>query len=112
MTNAIGGQVKSGGSPSQYRAMIAVDIAGFSRPGRDSEARLFLHRALYDVLTRAFEDALIGWDNCIHEDRGDGLLVIVPAHMLSATVVDPLLNVSAHRDAWAQTLSLLRDRAT
>jgi hypothetical protein len=26
--------------------------------------------------------------------------------------VDPLLNVSAHRDAWAQMVATLRDRAT
>jgi hypothetical protein len=27
-------------------------------------------------------------------------------------VVDPLLTPCAHRDAWAQTLAMLRDRAT
>jgi hypothetical protein len=45
----------------QLCTVFAVDISGFTRPGRDDEIRLYLHEKLYDVLERAFDGSGIPW---------------------------------------------------
>ncbi|HEU5160415.1 MAG TPA: hypothetical protein VFU43_25680 [Streptosporangiaceae bacterium] len=82
----------SGPHRAQHCVLFAVDVAGFTDKRRDDEVQLAIRAALYDLLIEAFNDAHLPWDECLHEDRGDGILVIVPAKMPSATVVDPLLD--------------------
>ncbi len=85
-------QMQPGGTREQHCVLFAVDVAGFTDHGRDDAVQLYMRQALYAVLTQAFEASQLGWDNCQHEDRGDGVLVIIPAGMPSVTVVDPLLD--------------------
>jgi hypothetical protein len=77
--------------PAQICALFAVDIAGFCRPERDDEVLLYLHAALYKMLERAFDGCGVPWRACAHEDRGDGVLVVVPATLPTAGLVGPLL---------------------
>jgi class 3 adenylate cyclase len=70
--------------------VFAVDIAGFTRPGRDDEIRLHLHEKLYEVLERAFDGSGIPWKECFHEDRGDGALVVIPPEVACKGIIDPL----------------------
>jgi len=70
--------------------VLAVDIVGFTRPGRDDEIRLYLHEKLYDVLERAFDGSGIPWAGCFHEDRGDGALIVIPPDVASKGIIDPL----------------------
>jgi class 3 adenylate cyclase len=74
----------------QVCTLFAVDIAGFTRPHRDDDIRLYLHEELYRVLEKAFDSAGISWADCIHEDRGDGALVVVPPGIACTGIVDPL----------------------
>jgi hypothetical protein len=74
----------------QVYAMFAVDIAGFTRADRDSEIWLYLRRSLYQILQDAFQASGLPWAECHHEDRGDGVLVIVPPHVPSHGIIDPL----------------------
>ncbi len=37
-----------------------------------------LRRGLYQALQLAFSRARIRWDDCYREDRGDGVLILVP----------------------------------
>lgn len=76
---------------AQHCVLFAVDVAGFTDAKRDDEVQLAVRAALYGLLIEAFDDAHLPWEECLHEDRGDGILVIIPAKMPSATVVDPLL---------------------
>jgi hypothetical protein len=76
---------------AQHCLLFAVDVAGFTDVKRDDEVQLAVRAALYGLLIESFNDAHLPWDQCLHEDRGDGILVIIPAKMPSATVVDPLL---------------------
>ena len=73
----------------QMCPMLAVDIRGFTRPDRDEEVRIHLHKVLYEIVPEALEGAGIPWSRCHHEDRGDGLLAVAspdtPAHRL----IDP-----------------------
>jgi hypothetical protein len=76
---------------AQHCLLFAVDVAGFTDVKRDDQVQLAVRAALYGLLIESFDDAHLPWDQCLHEDRGDGILVIIPAKMPSATVVDPLL---------------------
>jgi hypothetical protein len=76
---------------AQHCLLFAVDVAGFTDVKRDDEVQLAVRAALYGLLIESFDDAHLPWDQCLHEDRGDGILVIIPAKMPSAAVVDPLL---------------------
>jgi hypothetical protein len=82
----------TGRDRSRPCGMFAVDIVDFSAADRDDQVRRFLHRTIYELLEQAFEDAQLGWNDCLREDRGDGVLMIVPALVPSATVISPLLN--------------------
>jgi hypothetical protein len=77
---------------AQHCVIFAVDVAGFTDVKRDDEVQLAVRDAMYEVLIGAFNGARLPWDECLHEDRGDGILIIIPAKMPSATVVDPLLD--------------------
>jgi hypothetical protein len=74
----------------QLCTVFAVDIAGFTKPHRDDEIRLYLHEELYELLQRAFDGSDIPWDRCFHEDRGGGALIVVPPDIASKGIIDPL----------------------
>lgn len=74
----------------QLCTLFAVDIAGFTSPGRDDEIRLYLHEELYEVLEKAFDGSGIPWARCFHEDRGDGALIVVPPGVACKGIIDPL----------------------
>lgn len=82
---------------SQHCVLLAVDVAAFTDPVRTDQVQLAIRRALYEVVTGAFDDCPLGWEDCLHEDRGDGMLVVIPARMPTITVVDPLLGRLAER---------------
>ena len=70
----------------QVCAMLTFDIAGFTRPDRDEETRMYIHKAIYWIMREAMQRSGVPWDRCHHEDRGDGALVIaspgIPAHRI------------------------------
>jgi class 3 adenylate cyclase len=74
----------------QVCTLFAVDIAEFTRPDRDDDVRMFMHEELYRILERAFEGAGIPWTTCLREDRGDGVLVVVPPGIAANGIIDPL----------------------
>jgi hypothetical protein len=70
--------------------LFAVDIAGFTDPRRDEQVQLYLRDMLYRMLERAFDGSGVPWHACEHEDRGDGVLVIVPPIIPVDGLADPL----------------------
>jgi hypothetical protein len=74
----------------QVCALLAVDIAGFTRPDRDDDVRMFMREELYRILERAFDGSGIPWTACFREDRGDGVLVVVPPGIAATGLIDPL----------------------
>jgi hypothetical protein len=73
----------------QICAMLAVDIAGFTRPDRDDDIRGYLHEELYGVLRKALDDSGIPWAECHREDRGDGALIVMPPGISPKGIIDP-----------------------
>ena len=74
----------------QVCAMLAVDIAHFTRADRDDEIRRYLHSSLYEILRAALTESGLPWERCQHEDRGDGVLVIFPPDLAAQPIIDPL----------------------
>src|ERR1700685_3708964 len=74
----------------QICALLAVDIAGYTRPDRDDDIRMFIREELYRILEQAFDKSGVPWSSCFHEDRGDGALVIVPPGIAGNGIIDPL----------------------
>jgi class 3 adenylate cyclase len=74
----------------QMCAVFAVDIAGFTRPDRDDDIRLYLHEKLYEYLQIAFDSSGIPWQSCFNEDRGDGALIVVPPGISFKGLIHPL----------------------
>lgn len=78
---------------SQHCLLFAVNVADFTRRDGDDEVQLIIRAALYRLLIAAFETCAIRWDNCHHEDRGDGVLVVIPLCMPTVVAVDPLVGL-------------------
>lgn len=74
----------------QVCALFAADIAGFTRPDRDDDIRMFMREELYRILERSFDGSGIRWAACFREDRGDGVLVVVPPDIAATGIIDPL----------------------
>lgn len=74
----------------QVCTLFAADIARFTAPERDDDIRWYLHEELYNVLEKAFDGAGIPWTRCFREDRGDGILAVLPPGTACKNVIDPL----------------------
>jgi len=82
--------VSPDGSFGLPSGLFAVDIAGFIDSRRDDDIQMYLHKSLYEMLQAAFDGSDVPWFSCIHEDRGDGVLVIVPPALPITGLVDPI----------------------
>jgi hypothetical protein len=72
----------------QVCAMLAVDIAEFSRPDRDEEIQLHLRTSFYGVVREALCGSGMPWDQGQHEDRGDGVLVVFRPGLAAQPLID------------------------
>jgi CRP-like cAMP-binding protein len=73
-------------------SIFLADIAAFGRPSRNDKDRQRLRASMYAILEGAFESSGISWQTCYREDRGDGVLVIVPPRIPTSLLIAPLPN--------------------
>ncbi|GAA2974688.1 hypothetical protein [Actinokineospora diospyrosa] len=71
-----------------HRTMVVVDIAGFGSPSRTLPHQIGAREGLYAVVAEALRFAGIPWESCYHEDRGDGVVVLVPPEFPKAPLVE------------------------
>ena len=71
-----------------HRTIVVVDIAESTHPVRTNDDRLVIREAMYEALATAFgrHDA----QRCRWEDRGDGVLILVPPEIPKARLVTGL----------------------
>lgn len=62
----------------QLCGLFGVDITGFNSWWRDDDIQMYIHKSLYEMLEAAFDRSDVPWSGCVHEDRGDGALVVIP----------------------------------
>jgi tetratricopeptide (TPR) repeat protein len=67
----------SGVEPALHRAILCVDVEGFGDRRRTNPDQAVVRDGLYRSLRDAFTRSGVEWDACYHEDRGDGVLVLV-----------------------------------
>ncbi|GLZ05614.1 hypothetical protein Acsp03_30800 [Actinomadura sp. NBRC 104412] len=71
-----------------YRAIVCVDIEGFTRPDRRDPDQIRMREGMYAALERAFAASDV--PAAYHEDRGDGGFFLVPVDGPQARLVEPL----------------------
>jgi class 3 adenylate cyclase len=87
-------------------SIFLADIAAFGRHSRNDKDRQLLRASMYATLQHAFESSGVPWHSCYREDRGDGVLVIVPPSTPTRLLIDPL------SDDIAMALAIHNDQAT
>lgn len=73
-----------------HRSIVVVDVEGFGDRRRTDPDQVVVRAALYGAMRKAFGRAGISWEGCRHEDRGDGLFVLVPAEVPKGLLAEEL----------------------
>ena len=60
-----------------HRAIVCTDVEGFGDLRRTDLDQLTIRDGLYRALCDAFTRSGVLWRDCYHEDRGDGVLILV-----------------------------------
>jgi class 3 adenylate cyclase len=73
----------------QYRLIVVIDMAGSSR--WDDRTQLYARMLLEEMVQTAFRTAGIAWHKIRAEDRGDGMILFIPAtvpkaHLLGSAI--------------------------
>ncbi|GLZ28378.1 hypothetical protein Lesp02_05680 [Lentzea sp. NBRC 105346] len=76
--------------PVEHRTILAVDIEGFGSPQRSDADQVALRSGMYRAFRAALSNSGLEWADCHVEDRGDGVLALLPPTMPKASVVDTL----------------------
>ena len=73
-----------------HRTIVVVDVEGFGDQRRTNRDQVTIRDGLYRAMREAFGRAGIAWDDCGHEDRGDGVFVLVPAEVPKGLLAESL----------------------
>lgn len=76
-------------SPAVHQTIVVVDVEGFGDPRRTNLHRVAVRRGVYRSLRGAFASSGVRWKDCYREDRGDGVLVLIPPHVPKNLLVVP-----------------------
>jgi class 3 adenylate cyclase len=84
---------------ASFYSIMVIDIENFS--GRANPVQTSLRAAMYEVIATAAHDAHLPWERVVMEDRGDGMLLVIPPDLsqisLAGDFVDALRNVLAEK---------------
>jgi Cyclic nucleotide-binding domain len=70
--------------------VLLTDVVAFGADRRNEEDRRIIRRRVFKMTRSALEPM---WDSCLYEDRGDGLLIVVPSSIPTAQALERLLTV-------------------
>lgn len=73
-----------------HRLIVCADIKRFSGSSRTDAQRVTAREGLYRALRVAFDTCGVALGECHHEDRGDGVLVLLPADVPKDRMVSRL----------------------
>ena len=76
-----------GVAPATHRTVVCVDVEGFSDRHRTIQDQRVVRTGVYDALREAFSRSGVAWGDCYHEDRGDGVLILVPPEVPKGPLV-------------------------
>ncbi|TDE24025.1 hypothetical protein [Actinomadura sp. 6K520] len=100
--------------PSGTCSFLVCDIAAFSDASRADPVRVRVRKAMYDGLERSLACTGLRPDEWYDEDRGDGVMVVLPPHVgmesLLTAVVDRLRAEVRHHNEAASEAARMRLR--
>jgi tetratricopeptide (TPR) repeat protein len=73
-----------------HRTIVVVDVEGFTDPRRTTPHQVAVRDGLYRTVSEAFQRAGLSWDPAACEDRGDGILILIPADVPKSLLIDML----------------------
>jgi tetratricopeptide (TPR) repeat protein len=79
---------------SQYpthHSILVIDVEGFGDPHRNDGAQFAVRAVLYRLVKEAIEASGVRWDNCVHSDSGDGMIVLVAPEVSKVLLLDPFV---------------------
>ncbi|KAB2346855.1 hypothetical protein [Actinomadura rudentiformis] len=77
-------------APRSYTSLLALDIISFGSPYRDEGIQRGLRHVMYEAVQEAFSMTRLSWPAVHHEDRGDGILIVLPPAVPAFLLMDPL----------------------
>jgi DNA-binding NarL/FixJ family response regulator len=75
--------------------VIMTDITAFGSPARSDSERMALRESLFEVLRDSLIRSGVPWTACYVEDRGDGVLIVAPPGIPTASLVNPFIHTFA-----------------
>jgi hypothetical protein len=78
--------------PSGYRTIFVCDIVGFGRRAGRDRVQAHLRATLYAALKNCFDASGLRFEECYREDRGDGVMIVLPAEADASLLVHPLVD--------------------
>src|SRR5215813_8946090 len=85
----LGGQMQHQ-SLAVHRTILAVDVEAFGDRHRSNRNQVAVRDGLYHAMQDAFREAGIPWTDHEHEDRGDGIFVLVNSEVPKSLFVEAL----------------------
>ena len=73
-----------------HRTIVAVDVEGFGDRHRTNRNQVAIRDGLYGAMREAFLQAGIPWNDRDHEDRGDGMFILVGSEVPKSLFVESL----------------------
>jgi hypothetical protein len=80
----------NGWRPAGHCAIFVCDIVSFGDQARHDGIQKHVRKALYERLRQSFDASGVPFERCYREDRGDGVIVVVPPDIETALLVSPL----------------------
>ena len=73
-----------------HRTIVALDVEGFGARHRTNRNQVAVRDGLYRAVREAFQQAGIPWADHDHEDRGDGMFILVGSEVPKSLFVETL----------------------
>ena len=82
-----------------HRTIVVLDVERFGDPRRTNPHQLAVREGLYRSVGEAFRQAELPWTPDTHEDRGDGILILLPPEVAKTC------SWRCSRPHWSQALT-------
>nr|WP_037064625.1 hypothetical protein [Pseudonocardia acaciae] len=74
----------------RHQTIVVVDVASYTHPERTAVHQRVVREGMYQALHDAFAEARVDLAACHREDRGDGVMILVPADVPAIRLADEL----------------------
>jgi tetratricopeptide (TPR) repeat protein len=86
--------------PAVHRTIVCLDVEAFGDLNRTNLDQVAVRSGLYGALRHTLDLSRVAWTDCYHEDRGDGMFLLVPPDVPKSQLVAdfPHILVAALRE--------------